>query len=101
MSDCPYHPSVCSGCAICADEQPTSPGTPAAIRLRKTASGAFEMPREVAETLVAAQIKVLQDRVAVLEAELAAVRAQLRGPTKLTLATEERGELPPDPRAEP
>lgn len=60
------------------DEEPTRPGTPEALRARRTPSGSFELPRELIDRLVDAKIHVLQERLAVIEADLAQEKAHRR-----------------------
>jgi hypothetical protein len=57
------------------DDEPTRPETPDALRLRRRPSGTFEVPRDLLDQLVDAKIRVLQERMAVVEARLAVFEA--------------------------
>jgi hypothetical protein len=96
------------------DEEPTQPGTPRAVRLARTKSGAYEIPPaelddlirklkldEVARRLFEAQIRVLQERLAVVEADLAALRAEIHMKPPPAVKVEEVRLRLDDPRREP
>lgn len=84
------------------DEEKTSPETPDALQAYRTVSGAYRIPAaeldRVFKALVEAQIRVLQERVAVLEAEVAALRATSHRPVARLEVVERTGS---DPRVEP
>jgi hypothetical protein len=57
------------------DEEPTRPGTPEAIKATRTASGSFELPRELVVALFEAKLAVMGQRLAVVESDAAQARA--------------------------
>jgi hypothetical protein len=82
------------------EEPPTSPGTPNALRMRQRNSGTWEPVdpesakacfRRVAEELAAGQIRILQERLALAEAQIATLTARVH---TLEDAREEREARP-------
>lgn len=87
-------------------EPPTSPESPAALRLRSRPSGTFELAdpaelKRLTDALTEAKIRALQEQVAELRKEVAELRAELRRPRLAHAALEQVTTARPDPRRDP
>lgn len=67
-------------------DRPTEPATPKALEQYRTKSGQYRMPADVAEYLIDARFHVLEERIAELRAEVAALTALFKAPREAARA---------------
>jgi hypothetical protein len=68
------------------NEVPTRPATPNALEAYRTKSGQYRMPADVAEYLIDARFHALEERIAELRAEVAALTALVKAPREAARA---------------